>query len=53
MLRPRVLLPPAGPQEPRLMRWAQILVRHGGGEGGHYFMAMLACVWCHMPQIIL
>jgi hypothetical protein len=26
MLHPRVLLFPAGPQEPRLMRWAQILV---------------------------
>jgi hypothetical protein len=34
MLRPRVLLEAPGVREPRLRRWAQILVRHGGGEGG-------------------
>jgi hypothetical protein len=39
MLHPRVLLGAPGVREPRLRRWATILVRHGGGEGGHYFMA--------------
>jgi hypothetical protein len=37
MLRPRVLLEAPVVREPRLRRWSQILVRHGGGEGGHYF----------------
>jgi hypothetical protein len=45
LLCPRILLEPAGPREPRLMRWAHVLARHGGGEGGHYFMTMVACVW--------
>jgi hypothetical protein len=31
------------------MLWALILVRHGGGEGGHYFTADMARVWRHMP----
>jgi hypothetical protein len=26
---------------------------HGGGEGGHYFMDTVECVWFHMPQVIL
>jgi hypothetical protein len=30
-----------------------ILVRHGGGEGGHCFMDEAAQVWRHMMQIIL
>jgi hypothetical protein len=42
MLRPRVLLDAPGVREPRLMRWCQILIRHGGGEGGHYFTAEVA-----------
>jgi hypothetical protein len=28
-------------------------VRHGGGEGGHYFMAQAAQIWWQMPQVIL
>jgi hypothetical protein len=31
------------------MWWASILVRHGGGEGDHYFTTELARVWHHMP----
>jgi hypothetical protein len=42
MLRPRVLLEARGVREPRLRRWSQILVRHGGGEGGHYFTMQAA-----------
>jgi hypothetical protein len=53
MLHPRVLLGTPGVREPRLRRWATILVRHGGGEGGHYFTAEAAQVWHQMPQIIL
>jgi hypothetical protein len=53
MLCPRVLLGAPGVREPRLRWWATILVRHGGGEGGHYFMAEAAQVWHQMPQIIL
>jgi hypothetical protein len=53
MLCPRVLLLATEAREPRLMRWALIFVQHGGGEGGHYFTATLAHVWCQMPQIIL
>ena len=53
MLHPRVLLDPSRAREPRLRWWLMILVRHGGGEGGHYFMAEATQVWRHMPQIIL
>jgi hypothetical protein len=42
MLHPRVLLDAPGVREPRLRRWATILVHHGGGEGGHYFTTELA-----------
>jgi hypothetical protein len=35
------------------MWWAHVLARHGGGEGGHYFMATVARVWRQMPQVIL
>jgi hypothetical protein len=53
MLRPRVLLEAPGVREPRLRWWSQILVRHGGGEGGHYFTAQAAQIWRQMPQVIL
>jgi hypothetical protein len=42
MLHLRVLLDTPRVREPRLRWWATILVRHGGGEGGHYFTAELA-----------
>jgi hypothetical protein len=35
------------------MRWAHVLARHGGGEGGHYFMTTMVRVWRQMPQVIL
>jgi hypothetical protein len=38
MLRPRVLLDAPSVRELQLRWWAMILVLHGGGEGGHYFM---------------
>jgi hypothetical protein len=49
LLHPRILLEPMGRREPRLMRWAHVLARHGGGEGGHYFTTTVARVWhrCH------
>jgi hypothetical protein len=53
MLHLRVLLGAPGAQEPRLRQWSQILIRHGGGEGGHFFTAEAAQVWWQMPQIIL
>jgi hypothetical protein len=53
MLRPRVLLEVPGAREPRLRRWSAVLVRHGGGEGGHYFTAQAAQIWRQMPQVIL
>jgi hypothetical protein len=42
MLRSRVLLKVPGAREPRMRRWYAILVRHGGGEGGHYFTVQAA-----------
>jgi hypothetical protein len=45
MLCPRVLLEAPGVREPRLRWWSQILVRHGGGEGGHYFTTQAAQIW--------
>jgi hypothetical protein len=53
MLRPRVLLDAPGVREPRLIRWSQILICHGGGEGGHYFTVEAAQIWRQMPQVIL
>jgi hypothetical protein len=42
MLRPRILLEMPGVREPRLRRWSTVLLRHGGGEGGHFFSAEAA-----------
>jgi hypothetical protein len=42
MLLPRVLLEMPGARELRLRQWFAVLVRHGGGEGGHYFSAQAA-----------
>jgi len=53
MLRPRVLLCTPGAQELGLRQWSTILIRHGGGEGGHFFMAEAAQVWRQMLQILL
>jgi hypothetical protein len=35
------------------MWWSQILIHHGGGKGGHFFMAEATQVWQQMPQILL
>jgi hypothetical protein len=35
------------------MWWAYVLAQHGGGEGGHSFMATVARVWLRMPHVIL
>ena len=53
MLHPRVVLEVPGVPEPRMRRWSQILVRHGGGEGGHYFIEEAAQIWRQMSQFIL
>jgi hypothetical protein len=53
MLRPRILLGAPGVREPRLRWWSTIFLRHGGGEGGHFFTAEVAQVWRQMPQVIL
>jgi hypothetical protein len=53
MLRPRVLLEVPGARESCLRRWSSFLVRHGGGEGSHYFTVQAAQIWRQMPQVIL
>jgi hypothetical protein len=53
MLQPRVLLEVPVVREPRMRRWSQILVCHGGGEGGHYFTEEAALIWRQTPQFIL
>jgi hypothetical protein len=53
MLRPRVLLEAPGAREPRLRRWSAVLVRHDGGEGGHYFTVQAVQIWRQMLQVIL
>jgi hypothetical protein len=53
MLRPRVVLEVHAVREPRMRRWSQILVHHGGGEGGHYFTEEAAQIWRQMLQFIL
>ena len=53
MLFPRVLLGAPGVRELRLRWWLTILIHHGGGEGGHFFMPEAAQVWWKMLQITL
>jgi hypothetical protein len=45
VLRSRVVLEVPRVREPRLRWWADIFVRHGGGEGGHYFTDEAAQIW--------
>jgi hypothetical protein len=45
MLCLRVLLEMPGARELWLRRWSAVLVRHGGGKGGHYFSAQAAQIW--------
>jgi hypothetical protein len=52
-LRPRVVLEVPKLRHPRLRRWSEILARHGGGEGGHYFTEKVAQIWRQTPQLIL
>jgi hypothetical protein len=52
-LRLRVVLEVPAVRHPRLRRWSEILVRHGGGEGGHYFSEEAAQIWRQTPQVIL
>jgi hypothetical protein len=52
-LRPRVVLEVPEVRHPRLRRWSEILARHGGGEGGHYFTEQVARIWRQTPQLIL
>jgi hypothetical protein len=52
-LRPRVVMEVPEVRHPRLRRWSEILARHGGGEGGHYFMEQVAQIWRQTPQLIL
>jgi hypothetical protein len=52
-LRPRVVLEIPAVQHPRLRWWSEILVRGGGGEGGHYFSEEVAQIWRQTPQFIL
>jgi hypothetical protein len=52
-LRPRVVLEVPEVRHPRLRRWSDILARHGGGEGGHYFTEQVAQIWQQTPQLIL
>jgi hypothetical protein len=53
MLRLRVLLKMSGARELWLRWWSTVLVRHGGGEGGHFFSVEAAWIWRQMPQVIL
>jgi hypothetical protein len=49
MLHSRVLFGTPGAQEPRMMQWLRILIRHSGGEGGQFFTVEAAQVWWKMP----
>jgi hypothetical protein len=52
-LRPRVVLEVPEVRHPHLRWWSDILARHGGGEGDHYFMEQVAQIWRQTPQLIL
>jgi hypothetical protein len=45
MLRPMILLSVLGARDPRLRRWSTVLLHHGGGEGGHLFLAEAMQLW--------
>jgi hypothetical protein len=53
MLHSRILLGAHGAREPRLRRWSNVFLRHGGGEGSHFFITEVAQVWWQMLQVIL
>jgi hypothetical protein len=53
VLRPRVVLEIPAVRHLRLRQWSEILVRGGGGEGGHYFSEEAAQIWRQTPQFIL
>jgi hypothetical protein len=53
MLRLRFLLSVLGARETWLRRWLTVLLRHGGGKGGHFFSAEASQVWQQMSQVIL
>ena len=40
LLRPVVAVPIGGPREPRMRRWAPVMLRGGGGVVGHYWNEM-------------
>jgi hypothetical protein len=44
-LRTRVVLEVPAVRDPRLRWWSEILVRHDGGEGGHYFTEEAVQIW--------
>jgi hypothetical protein len=49
MLHPRILLGVPQVRELRLRWWLTVLLRHGGGEGGHFFTTEVSQVWRQMP----
>ena len=53
MLHQRILLEVPGVREPRLRWWSIVLLRHGGGEGDHFFSAEAEGIWRQMSQVIL
>jgi hypothetical protein len=53
MLCLRVILEMPGAREPCLRWWTSVLVRHAGGEGGHYFSTQVAQIWRQMPHVVL
>jgi hypothetical protein len=53
MLRPRILLGVPRAREPQMRRWSTVLLRHGGGEGGHFSTAKATQIWRQMPEVIL
>ena len=48
-LWPRVPIRAGGVQEPRMVRWGEMMCRRGGGDVGRYFTQELYLQWLQLP----
>ena len=48
-LRPRVPIRAGGVQEPRMVRWGEMMWRRGGSDVGRYFTQELYMQWLQLP----
>ena len=49
-LWPRVPVREGGLREPQMIRWGEMMRRHGGGDVGRYFTRELYMQWLQLPR---